>query len=178
MMLFCGKPLIHWTIVAALDSFQKESIVVSSDSNKILDYAEKMCVQTRKRPKELATDDATTYSVVSDVLLSGDWQDDIIVLQPTSPLRLSSDINGAVHTASFGGAYTYTVIDNVISLYQVCDSVYRPNGAIYIVKKRDVMQHDVHYDLAYIMPKERSIDIDTIEDFIEAERLMYARNKL
>jgi CMP-N-acetylneuraminic acid synthetase len=42
----------------------------------------------------------------------------------------------------------------------------------------DLKQHKVDFTNAYIMPKERSIDIDTIEDFIEAERLMYARNKL
>ena len=88
---FCGKPLITWSINAAIESKIFDEIVVSSDSDEILEIANRKEVLLRKRPDEISTDTATTEDVVSDVITwinaCGVEVSTFTILQPTSPLR-------------------------------------------------------------------------------------------
>ena len=98
-----GKPLICWTIEAALEARLNARIMVSSDDKEILAIARKY--QSKKviayrRPDELATDTASTADVLIDALhaeeMAGYKAKTLILLQPTSPLRNADDIHAAL----------------------------------------------------------------------------------
>jgi len=63
-----GKPLITWTIEAALKSKYIDKVVVTSDDQEILGISEKQGADVVKRPDELASDTATTIDVVNHVV--------------------------------------------------------------------------------------------------------------
>lgn len=93
-----GKPLIHYTLEAAIQSKISSSIVVTSDSDEILKVASSINgVMTLKRPAELATDTisklpAIRHAVTEVEKVKGNPFDYIIDLDPTSPLRQVEDI--------------------------------------------------------------------------------------
>lgn len=97
-----GKPLICWTIEAALKANLDAKIVVTSDDDEILGIADaykSKGVYERKRPENLATDTASTIDVIIDTIESekelGNNHQTVILLQPTSPLRNEDDIRNA-----------------------------------------------------------------------------------
>jgi len=96
-----GKPLIAWTIEAALDSKYIDRVVVSTDDQEIADISIKYGADVPfMRPKELASDEATSIDVVLNLLeqfkVSGDVYEYVILLQPTSPLRTANNIDESV----------------------------------------------------------------------------------
>ena len=98
---FCGKPLIYWTIKAAQNSKLIDKLIVSTDSKKIRDIAEKYNVnKINLRPKKYSTDKATTLSVLKYEIKNLEkkkyYPDVIVTLQPTSPLRNSEHIDSAL----------------------------------------------------------------------------------
>lgn len=98
---FCSKPLIYWTIKAALESKNLSRIIVSTDSTEIRDYAKKFNITTpHLRPKKYSTDTATTISVlnyeVKKLENENFFFDYIVTLQPTSPLRKATHIDEAI----------------------------------------------------------------------------------
>jgi CMP-N,N'-diacetyllegionaminic acid synthase len=97
IITFCGLPLIAWSILqaqqAALD------VYVSTDNEDIARCARAFGALVLVRPAELASDDAQMADVVRDALTRIDKSnlfDSVILLQPTSPLRLSTDIIKAI----------------------------------------------------------------------------------
>jgi CMP-N,N'-diacetyllegionaminic acid synthase len=95
----CGKPLIAWTIEKALKSIYIDEIVVSTDSKEIAEIAVRFgAVVPFLRPGILATDEATSFSLVEHCL---DFYyasravefDYVVLLEPTSPLRRDTDID-------------------------------------------------------------------------------------
>lgn len=126
-----------------------------------------------------------------------DW---VLLLQPTSPLRTGDDILAAIKLAHSGRATAVISVtsanechpkklkiikDGVLGAYDeepfeqmrrqdFPESVFRTNGAIYLTRRDVVMDKNSFYGslpLAYIMPPERSIDVDSRLDFIIAEYL-------
>ncbi|PSB80704.1 cytidylyltransferase domain-containing protein [Photobacterium damselae] len=96
-----GKPLIQWTIEAAIKCSQIETVMVSTDSKNIADVSEKVGVSVPYlRSPELSSDTASSTDVVIDVIeyykSIGKYFDTIMLLQPTSPLRSVDDIKNAV----------------------------------------------------------------------------------
>ncbi|MCA8938221.1 MAG: acylneuraminate cytidylyltransferase family protein [Planctomycetes bacterium] len=96
-----GKPLIAWTIEAAIDSGLFERVAVSTDDQEIAEVAERFNAKVPfMRPAELASDSARTIDVAKHALAHydalGRHFDAIVVLQPTSPLRNAQDIQRAV----------------------------------------------------------------------------------
>lgn len=95
-----GKPLIVWTIEAAKRCEQIDRIVVSSDSDEILNVAEKYGAEKLKRPIALAADEARSEPVVThaiQMLAENGYAPDLaIYLQPTSPLRTTENLNEAI----------------------------------------------------------------------------------
>lgn len=98
----CGKPLLAWTIEKALKSSHIDKIVVSTDSEEIAEIAVRYGADVPfLRPKELATDEATSFSVVEHCLEFLKTTDNLqfdytLLLEPTSPLREDSDIDRAI----------------------------------------------------------------------------------
>lgn len=95
-----GKPLIRWTLEAALESQVIDLLVVSSDDEAILSEGERLGLRTVRRPEYLASDTATTLDVLVHTLEclaeEGIRPARLMLLQPTSPLRTAQDICDAV----------------------------------------------------------------------------------
>jgi len=99
---FGGKPLIRWTIEAALQASGLGRVVVSTDSEKIADAARAAGADVPfLRPEELARDDVPVAAAVQHCV---DWFRDMrgerfeyaLCLQPTSPLRTAAHIDEAL----------------------------------------------------------------------------------
>tara|TARA_B100000963_G_scaffold361112_1_gene394906 strand:- start:5639 stop:6337 length:699 start_codon:yes stop_codon:yes gene_type:complete len=98
---FCSKPLIYWTIDAAMKSKNLNQIIVSTDSAEIRNYAKKFNISTpHLRPRKLSTDKASTLDVlnyeVEKIEKQNKFFDYIVTLQPTSPLRNEVHIDKAI----------------------------------------------------------------------------------
>ncbi|WP_405605378.1 cytidylyltransferase domain-containing protein [Polaribacter sp. Asnod1-A03] len=165
---YSGKPLMQWTIEAALESKYITDIIVSSDDDEILNEAQKnKNVLALKRPLELAQDTSKTEPVLTHVLesLNGVKYDYLILLQPTSPLRTFKDIDTALKKISNTEAtslisvcklehhpyksfkinekgFLEGIINNSFPFFprQELPETYRANGAIYIVKVSEFLK--------------------------------------
>lgn len=118
-----GKPLIHWTIEAALEVFRNIEILVSTDDEEIKQVVERTGVKAPfLRPTELSTDTAGSYEVLLHALnfveKNGGIPDTLILLQPTSPFRTASHIREALELYKVD-----TSLDMVVS---VCESKSNP----------------------------------------------------
>ena len=85
-----------WSIIHAKYISEKDDVVlVSSDSDKYLNIAKRWGAVPIKRPKELASDKAFTEPVMTHAISKIDMEleDNVILLQPTSPLRSKSLMN-------------------------------------------------------------------------------------
>ncbi len=196
---FCGKPLIAHTIEAAVQSGCLESVLVSTDSREIADVCLKYGAEVPfLRPAHLAADDAKSRDVVLhalDLMEKKTPVDSVCLLQPTSPLRSAEDIRQAVSIFRKKSAETVISVteyshpiqwavsvseDGKISETSVLKSSrrqelsarYHPNGAIYIFNAEFIRRSESYIGqntYSFIMPPERSVDIDTPFDFLLAE---------
>jgi CMP-N,N'-diacetyllegionaminic acid synthase len=98
--LLGGRPLVQYTIEAALNSSLLDSVVVSTDDEEVSRLSEKLGVEVIRRPAELATDTSTTQSVIEHTLeilsLKAYVPEAVVTLQPTSPLRDHVHIDRAI----------------------------------------------------------------------------------
>ncbi len=195
---FLGKPLLQWSIEAALNSKYITDVVVSSDDDDILRISQKhKNVITIRRPKELALDTSRTEPVLAHVIesLKGTTFDYLILLQPTSPLRKSDDIDEAFNKllASYANSlisvcsnnyhpykslrinnegFLEGIINNEYPFFprQELPQTYSANGAIYIIKVKDFIKNHsliTSKTLHFKMSIERSLDIDSKIDLIK-----------
>lgn len=108
LVLLAGKPLIAWTIEAALGANCINDVVVSSDSEAILGAARDFGAEGLLRPQELATDDAGSAGalihLIKQLEKSGRDYRYVMLLQPTSPLRTAEDIDAAFEKMKQSGA--------------------------------------------------------------------------
>jgi N-acylneuraminate cytidylyltransferase/CMP-N,N'-diacetyllegionaminic acid synthase len=96
-----GKPLIAYTIETALQSKYLDKVIVSTDGQEIADISKKYKAEVPfLRPKHLAQDDSTSIDVVMHAI---DWLekenqffDFLVLLEPTSPLRETKDIDDSI----------------------------------------------------------------------------------
>jgi N-acylneuraminate cytidylyltransferase/CMP-N,N'-diacetyllegionaminic acid synthase len=96
-----GKPLIAWSIEAGLNSKYVDRVVVTTDDQKIASVAKKYGAEIPfMRPKELANDKSSSIDVVLHALdylkKQGSEFDYIILLEPTSPLRETEDVDKSI----------------------------------------------------------------------------------
>jgi CMP-N,N'-diacetyllegionaminic acid synthase len=99
VMTLAGRPLIAWTIDAAVSSGIFSRVVVSTDDTEILDIARSEGAEVDVRPASLGGDGAKSAEVIYEYLNRNDHQflyDAVCLLPPTSPLRTAADIKGAV----------------------------------------------------------------------------------
>lgn len=202
-----GKPLIAWTIEAAQRAQCVTRLIVSSDDDAIIQVAQQHgCDVPFKRPAELATDEASSVDVVLHALQHCPGFDHVLLLQPTSPLRSAADIEGAFallrerqatscvsvcpveetpywmyHVDSAGGMKRVLEPPEHAHRRQDLPTVCMLNGAVYVSSVPAFMTHRSFVTpetLAYVMPRERSFDIDTREDFdAVARRLAHAHEQ-
>lgn len=197
-----GKPLMAYTIEAALNSHIFDCVHVSTDSPRYAEIARAFGAEVPfLRSNEFATDGASTWSAVNFVLEKyekvGKSFDTLAVLQPTSPLRDSQDIRKAYEIMQEKNAKSVIAICEVEhsplwtdtiaedgNMYGFVDkkyrgiarqqmpAYYRVNGAIYLIKKEQLQHISELYDqdcYAYIMDRQKSVDIDSELDFMLAE---------
>jgi len=112
-----GKPLINWTIEQAFGSSYIDNVVVSTDDPKIAEVAVKSGAEVPfLRPKFLATDKARSIDVITHALDffkgKGVEYDYLVLLEPTSPLRESADIDKATELL-IGNRFAATSIVSV-----------------------------------------------------------------
>lgn len=101
IMNVAGKPLIEWTIKSALNSELLTDFIVSTDDISISEVAKKAGGKVPfLRPAVLAGDSATSADVVLHCTAffeqQGIFFDNIVLLEPTSPLRKRDDIDNAL----------------------------------------------------------------------------------
>lgn len=95
----CGKPLMAYSIEAALESGSVERVIVSTDSEKYGRIASSYGAEVMLREEGISRDDTPTYKVVIDILNhlgQSSASDHFVLLQPTSPMRTSAHIKEAI----------------------------------------------------------------------------------
>ncbi|MEY8759788.1 acylneuraminate cytidylyltransferase family protein [Chryseobacterium tongliaoense] len=202
-----GKPLIAYTIEAALKVKGITKVIVSTDDHQIAETAKKYgAIVPFMRPDFLATDTATSKDVIiytlKKLLENKESIESFILLQPTSPLRDDQDIlsaieffdsNGADAVISYCEEYHplrwHKYINDKGNLEDIFEKAgeqrqaerksYFPNGAIYIYDTEKYLTDSIKSQntYAFVMPRNKSIDIDTIDDFEYCEYLI-ERNEL
>lgn len=199
-----GRPLIDYTIQAALKVAPIDHIILSTDSEEIVTVAERCGLPVAyRRPAALATDTAGSREVILDAM---DWADNqgigydaIVLLQPTSPLRVAEDILGAMSMFTPDIDMVVSVAEARCNPYYNCfetdetgylkiskgdgqytrrqdvPPVYEYNGAVYVINPQSIRKMTLGsfpLRVPYVMPAERSVDIDAPVDLLVAEHLL------
>lgn len=196
--LLADKPLIAYSIEAARCAVHVDRVVVSSDDPEILAIAKKFGAEIIKRPPELAEDDTKMPPVVSHTLetlrkFDSYEPDAILLLQPNCPLRTSKHIDEAIeHFISNDFDSLASVLSLLKHQFQIVEEKYlepflkeRPNrqerkpvilenGVIYLSKiglinQGTIVGGKIGY---YPMHIKDSANIDSLDDFIFAEKLI------
>ncbi len=200
-----GVPLIAYSIKAARDSKYVDLCIVTSDCPVILEVARAFDSEALPRPAELASDNASSECVVEHAVASYPDFDLILLLQPTSPLRTSMDIDSAIEsliahhaTAVISvyepdhtpfkcfkldpGGFLTGLVDNKTPFMRRQDLpvAFMPNGAIYLIYTKDFLHNAALFTdrtLPYIMSIEASADIDTQVDLDLVTGLLQKANR-
>lgn len=197
-----GRPLIQWSIDAARASRYLDRLVLSSDDPEIIDVARRAgCEVPFRRDTALASDDASSIDVVTDALSRLPGYEIVVLLQPTSPLRIAADIDGAIELLVTSGAGSCVTVSEAathpywtfsmnetgrLSRFveppqgmpqrrQDLPPAWSLNGAVYVADCGWFLQNRTFLSSAtvgYPMPAERSLDIDTFEDLQELQRML------
>lgn len=201
----CGHPLIAYTIDAAKNSKYVDDVVVSTDSEQIASIANDYGARTPfLRPDELSGDTARSI----DALLHcvgwlrdhGSRYEIAVFLQPTSPLRRASEIDGSLEVflshgqmgvasvskagespllmrklSQSGVLHPLIPVDSTVRRQEAPD-FFRVNGAIYINRIEELTSETSLNDnpIGYCMQESHSIDIDCVDDLRSAEELLKA----
>lgn len=159
--LLNGKPLLHYTIEAALALFDKNLVCVSTDDPEIKRCAEDAGINVPfLRPDELATDVSGTREVLLHAIQfyenKGYYPDTVVLLQPTSPFRTSENIKEAMSLYNNNFDMVVSVKETKANPYYIlfeednngylvnskkgnfirrqdCPKVWEYNGAVYII---------------------------------------------
>lgn len=205
--LLRGKPLLAYTAQAALASRWLTRIVLSTEDEEIACLGRQCGLDIPfMRPAELAQDETPTLPVLQDVVrkleATGECYDAVFTLQPTTPLRRSDDIDGAIELLERTGA------DSVISFVDVGErhparmkfispdgrvidppfgeqfegqrrqdlpKLYLREGSIYVTRRAVLMEQNSvkgHDCRAWLVPEERACNIDTPFDLFLAEQML------
>jgi CMP-N-acetylneuraminic acid synthetase len=190
-----GKPLCYWVIKAASDAETVDRVYVSTDSDEIAEVVNGMGLNVivLKRPSELATDQATTESVMIDFLHRVDF-DTLVTVQATSPMLTGEDLDKAM------ARFESQKFNSMLSAVRVkrffwndngtpvnYDPLSRPrrqdfsgtlmeNGAFYITRRDTLDEYQCRLGGrigVYEMANETALEIDEPEDWDQVEKLLY-----
>ncbi len=205
--LLQGKPLLWYTAMAALNSPSLSRVVLSTDDNNIAKIGKQIGLEVPfLRPAELAKDDTPTLPVIQHAVRilekNAEKFDAICLLQPTSPLRDESIIEGCLkqfintendtvitispvpekynpHFVYFKdneGLLEYSMGENTKAIRrQDVPPAYLREGSVYVMRRNILMDDNTIYGkrvIGYPVAAEKSINIDTMEDWQEAEVIL------
>lgn len=194
--------MIAWSVTAAMSASLVDRIFVSTDDEEIAAAARAAGADVPcLRPASLATDAAAMADVVIHALdVAGAGCDRFVLLQATSPLRTAADIDGAVSRMTETGApacvsvtpsakhpaWMYNIDatgrlepmlgrQDVPQRRQLLPTVYELNGAVYaacVPWFRQERRFVAPETAAWVMPVERSVDIDSELDLMLCDLLL------
>jgi len=201
------RPLLAWSLLAAKGVRHHGRVLVSTDSQEVVSVAREFGAETPfMRPLHLASDTASSLDAAVHCI---DWlkeheryePDFLVLLQPTSPLRTSLDIDLAIELAleknakavvsvAAAGCHPYWMrtlndqgkLENLASTApatgrrQDLPVMYGFNGAVYVIKPQVLMDERTWYPeptYAYVMPPNRSLDVDTPWDLHVADLILH-----
>lgn len=209
----CGKPLIAWSIEAGRDSQYIDEVMVTTDSEEIAHIARKFGASVPFiRPAELASDTATSFDVIKHTLDFYENElhkkfDYVVLLEPTSPLRETGDIDASIEqllsnsqasavvgickTESQNPAFLvkkndsnflvgYENLDMRVLRRQEISDVYFFEGSVYVSDTDTLLARKTFYHehtLGFEVPKWKALEIDDLDDFIMVEALMKYKGK-
>lgn len=204
LRLVAGKPLISWTIRAAKASKYVDKVIVSSEDPEIIEVSKKFGAEVPFiRPKELSLDTTPSIEpLLHAVEAINEHFDYVVLLQPTSPFRSAEDIDNAIKISIEKSSSTcVSVVETDKSPFwmyylneneqlepvlgektsatrrQDLPKTFALNGAVYVVETDFLCTYKTlltEKTAAYVMPKERSLDIDTELDLMIADFLFKA----
>jgi CMP-N,N'-diacetyllegionaminic acid synthase len=204
-----GKPLVGWSIDAGKNSKYIDDLIVSTDSEEIASQSREFGAEVPFiRPSEFSTDTASSIDVI---LHSVDWLAEhkrnyeiVVLLEPTSPLRETVDIDQAIElmhehsatsvvsiccTESMHPMFMFHLNSNgILSPFsgnhpnnlrrQDINPIYFIDGTIYCSSIETLKFNRGFYHektYGYVVPKWKSLEIDDDDDFVMVEALMKAR---
>jgi len=200
-----GRPLLAWTLDAARGSRYIDRAVLSSEDEEIMQVARDLgCEVPFRRPTELARDDTPGIDPVLHAIGVLPGYQVIVVLQPTSPLRLAADIDACLERLVATGAPACVSVREAIDHPYWCygtdphgrlhpfvtpsDGAYARrqqlpralslNGAVYVARTTWLLTSRNFLTAETVgveMPLSRSLDIDTDADLGVAEASLAAR---
>jgi CMP-N-acetylneuraminic acid synthetase len=203
---FLGKPLLVHAVEIAVSSTLIDAVYVSTDCSKIAKIANEAGAEVSMRPLHLATDVALVAETVRELLINIDLSFDyMVLLEATSPHRSVELVeaclkelekSGADSIATFSEAdpppkRLWKIVDKEASPYiadsdpwlprQQHEPAYHLNGLVYAFNIRrflEVQAKSIYFGKRIaIITKGKSIDIDTLEDFMLAEYMMGMKTK-
>lgn len=192
-----GRPLVAWTINAALESASVARTVVSTEDEEIAAAARDLGAEVLPRPRELAADGTPMRAVIAHALEELPGIDVLVLLQPTSPLRRAHHVDEAVQLLLASGADSVVSVVEVPHRYRpgslmaldgdrllrVGDDygtrqekplVYARNGPAVLVLRADRIGDDLYGGdcRPYVMEQRESVDVDDPFDLELAELLL------
>jgi len=205
-----GKPLIAWSIEQGKKSKYIDKLIVSTDDKEIANISKKYGADVPFiRPAELASDKSKTIDTILHAInyfeSRENFFDIIVLLEPTSPLRDTEDIDEAIEklitekeAESIVGiskveishpAFLVRLEDEFLKPYlykdfrvlrrQEISDLYFYEGSIYISYSKSLkLRRNFYHDKAigYTFPKWKSYEVDDISDFVIIEALLKAKH--
>tara|TARA_B100000287_G_C20659754_1_gene789783 strand:- start:813 stop:1526 length:714 start_codon:yes stop_codon:yes gene_type:complete len=207
-----GKPLIAHTIECAKSAKLLTDFIISTDDNEISKVSETFGGKVPfLRPKNLATDSALSTSVIKHALkkmeeIKNIKYDYVMMLQPTSPFRKSTDIDSSIDMIINSNADSLISVVDVEGNHpfrmkritgknklvnfidqgfedmrsrQELPKVYIRSGTIYLSKRELILNNNSFVGencIAYTIPNERSVNIDTELDLMLAKTLFKSKS--
>jgi CMP-N-acetylneuraminic acid synthetase len=195
-----GLPLIRWVTKSVVESNCFDKIYISTDSDKIFEVVSDLPVYRHIRPEKHATVRATVLDAMVDLMEKEvDEYDIFSYFLPTCPFVSSEDIRNGVSmlTKDIDSVVSMTEIPETIQLacnmkegwvLPIFDNLeagltnskfikkyYKPSGAFYMGWWNKVLHNKNFFKgnvKGIIIPKERSVDINNIEDIMYAESIL------
>lgn len=180
----CGKPLLVWTIEAAKAARRLDRYVVSTEDQEIAAVARRCAAEVLDRPRELATDDATTLRVLQHVLTCIP-ADIVVLLQATSPIRdiglidrcIDRFLETQADSLATGWICTYVEYGRNLRPRQEIPGFFYDDGNVYVMRA-DLLRQSDQYGTRIervVLDREHNVEIDDAFDFWLAEQVLRRR---
>jgi len=179
-----GKPLIAWTIEAAKESKMIDRYVVSTEDEEIAEISREYGADVIDRPPELATDEATTLSVLKHAIEQIPC-DIVVLLQATSPIRRPGLIDECIRefkdneydSLATGFVCKYTEYGKNNLRRQDIKGFFYDDGNIYVIKAGLIERGERFGEKIgrKVISRWENIEIDDEFDFWIAEKILQAR---